>query len=121
MGLRNAYYAKLTRRDEAQAAAERPYHEAHAKLKTLYQEIMGDRELLDSIGAEVELNGDELQVDPGPIFIRAGVDKAGDYHLTYEIKSADDPEVRSIPVTSIPDIEEAIASLLVDYDDRDQD
>lgn len=119
MGLRDAYYAKVNRRDEAQAAAERPYHEAHAKLKALFQEIMRDRELLDSIGAEVELNGDELQVDPGPIFIRASVDKAGDYHLTYEIKSADDPEIVTLPVKSIPDIEEAIAGLLVDYDDRD--
>lgn len=119
MGLRDAYYAKITRRDEAKAAAERPYQEAHAKLKALFQEIMGDRALLDSIGAEVELNGDELQVDPGPIFIRARVDKAGDYHLTYEIKSADDPVVRTMPVKTIPDIEEAIAGLLVDYDDRD--
>ncbi|WP_091739343.1 hypothetical protein [Phenylobacterium immobile] len=119
MALRDAYYAKLSRRDEAQAAAERPYHEAHAALKALFQEIMRDRELLDSMGAEVELNGDELQVDPGPIFIRASVDKAGDYHLTYEIKAADDPEVRTVPVKTIPDIEEAIAALLVDYDDRD--
>jgi len=115
MALRNAYYAQLGRRREAEAAAARPYQAAHAQLKALYREIMGDRELLDAIRAEVELNGDELQIDPGPILIRVAVDQAGDYQLTYEIKSHDDPEVRTVPVTSIPDIEEAVASLLVEY------
>jgi hypothetical protein len=115
MALRDAYYAQLTRRQEAEEAAARPYDEAHARLRALYTDIMADRELLDSILAEVELNGDELQIDPGPILIRASVDGAGDYHLTYEIKRPDDPEIRTIPVTSIPDIEEAIAGLLVQY------
>ncbi len=115
MGLRDAYFAQLTRRQEAEEAAARPYDEAHAKLKALFQDIMADRELLDSILAEVELSGGELQIDPGPIMIRAIVDKAGDYHLTYEIKANDDPEVRTIAVKSISDIEEAIAGLLVQY------
>jgi len=115
MGLRDAYFSKLERKKEAEAAAERPYQEAYAKLKTLFQDIRGDRELMDSILAEVELNGDELQIDPGPIFIRIAVDQAGDYHMTYEIKSHDDPDVIDVPVKSIPDIEEAIASLLIQY------
>ena len=115
MALRDAYFAHLARKTEAEEAAARPYDEAHARLAALYRDILGDRELLDSILAEVELNGDELQIDPGPILIRATVDAAGDYHLTYEIKSADDPEIRAVPVKSISDIEEAIAGLLVQF------
>jgi hypothetical protein len=105
----------MERKQQAEEAAERPYHEAHARLKQLFHEIMADRELLDSILAEVELNGDELQIDPGPIFIRVAVDQAGDYRMTYEIKSHDDPEIVEVPVKSIPDIEEAVADLLIKY------
>ena len=115
MGLRDAYFSKLERKKQAEEAAERPYQEAHARLKALFHEVMADRQLLDHILAEVELNGDELQIDPGPIFIRVAVDQAGDYHMTYEIKSHDDPDVIDVPVKSIPDIEEAIASLLIQY------
>jgi hypothetical protein len=115
MGLRDAYFSKLERKKEAEAAAARPYHEAHERLKVLFHEIMADRELLDAILAEVELNGDELQIDPGPIFIRVAVDQAGDYRMTYEIKANDDPQIVDVPVKSIPDIEEAIASLLIQY------
>ena len=115
MGLRDAYFSQLNRREEAEAAAARPYQEAHAKLKALYKEIMADREMLDVIRGEVELLEDELQIDPGPVLIRATVDKAGDYHLTYEIKSHDDPEIREVTVKSIPDIEEAVAGLLIQY------
>jgi hypothetical protein len=115
MGLRDAYFSKLERRKQAEEAAERPYQEAYARLKALFHQIMADRELLDQILAEVELNGDELQIDPGPIFIRVAVDQAGDYHMTYEIKSNDDPEIIEVPVKSIPDIEEAVADLLVQY------
>ena len=120
MALRDAYFTRLNRKQEAEDAALRPYEEAHAKLRALFQEIMGDRDFLDAILAEVELNGDELQIDPGPIMIRARVDRNGDYHLTYEIKAADDPEIRTLPVKSISDIEEAVAGLLVQYpNDRD--
>ncbi|CAN7168899.1 hypothetical protein LJR225_000318 [Phenylobacterium sp. LjRoot225] len=115
MGLKDAYFSKLERKKQAEEAAERPYQEAHARLKTLFHEIMADRQLLDHILAEVELNGDELQIDPGPIFIRVAVDQAGDYHMTYEIKSHDDPDVIDVPVKSIPDIEEAVADLLIQY------
>jgi hypothetical protein len=115
MGLRDAYFSKLDRKKQAEQAAERPYQEAYARLKALFHEIVADRTLLDAILAEVELNGDELQIDPGPIFIRVGVDQAGDYHMTYEIKAHDDPRIVDVPVKSIPDIEEAIADLLVQY------
>lgn len=115
MGLKDAYALKLARQKEAAEAAARPYQDAYAKLKALHREIMADREMLDIIRGEVELLDDELQIDPGPVLIRATVDKAGDYHLTYEIKSHDDPEIRTIPVTSIPDIEEAVAGLLIEY------
>lgn len=115
MGLRDAYFSKQERKKQAEEAAERPYHEAHERLKVLFHEVMADRELLDAILAEVELNGDELQIDPGPIFIRVAVDHAGDYHMTYEIKSHDDPKIIDVPVKSIPDIEEAIADLLIKY------
>jgi hypothetical protein len=115
MGLRDAYFSKLERRKQAEEAAERPYQEAYARLKALFHQIMADRELLDQILAEVELNGDELQIDPGPIFIRVAVDQAGDYRMTYEIKSNDDPDIIEVPVKSIPDIEEAVADLLVQY------
>ena len=115
MGLRDAYYSKLERKKQAEEAAERPYQEAHARLKALFHEIMADRQLRDHILAEVELNGDELQIDPGPIFIRVAVDQAGDYRMTYEIKSHDDPEIIEVPVKSIPDVEDAIAHLLIQY------
>jgi hypothetical protein len=115
MGLSDAYFSKLERKRLAEEAADRPYQEAHARLKALFHEIMADRQLLDAILAEVELNGDELQIDPGPIFIRVAVDQAGDYHMTCEIKANDDPEIIEVPVKSIPDIEEAIAGLLIQY------
>jgi hypothetical protein len=115
MGLRDAYFSKLERKKQAEEAAERPYQEAYARLKALFHQIMADRQLLDQILAEVELNGDELQIDPGPIFIRVAVDQAGDYHMTYEIKSNDDPDIIEVPVKSILDIEEAVADLLVQY------
>jgi hypothetical protein len=115
MALKDAYYSKLERKKQAEEAAERPYQEAYARLKVMFHEIMADRQLLDSILAEVELNGDELQIDPGPIFIRIAVDQAGDYHMTYEIKANDDPKVIDVPVKSIPDIEEAVADLLSPY------
>ena len=115
MALRDAYFSKLERKKQAEDAAERPHHEALARLKALSEEIRADRALMDAILAEVELNGDELQIDPGPIFIRVAVDHAGDYHMTYEIKSYDNPKIVDVPVKSIPDIEEAIADLLVKY------
>ena len=120
MALSDAYFSKLERKKEAEEAAERPHHEAYARLKTLFLEIKADRRLMDAILAEVELNGDELQIDPGPIFIRIAVDQAGDYHMTYEIKAYDDPKVVDVPVKTIPDIEEAIADLLIEYA-RDRD
>jgi len=115
MGLKDAYFAKLERKKLAAEAAERPHQEAVERLKALFREIVADRALMDSILWEVELNGEELQVDPGPIFIRVSVDPAGDYHMTYEIKANDDPEIVDVPVKTIPDIEEAIADLLVQY------
>lgn len=115
MALRDVYFSKLERKKQAEEAAERPYHEAHERLKALFHEIRADRALMDAILAEVELNGDELQIDPGPVFIRVAVDHAGDYHMTCEIKSHDDPKIIEIPVKSVPDIEEAIADLLVTY------
>jgi hypothetical protein len=115
MGLRDAYFSRQERKKQAEEAAERPYQEAYARLKALFHEIMADRQLLDAILAEVELNGDELQIDPGPIFIRVAVDQAGDYRMTYEIKANDDPQIVDLPVKSIPDIEDAIADLLIQY------
>jgi len=115
MGLKDAYFAKLERKKLAEEAAERPHHEALERLKVLHREIVADRALMDALLWEVELNGEELQIDPGPIFIRVSVDQAGDYHMTYEIKANDDPKIVDVPVKSIPDIEEAIADLLVQY------
>ena len=117
MSLKDALLAELARKEEAEEAARRPYEAAHAQLKALFHQIMGDKELRDTIRGEVELNGDELQIDPGPILIRATVDAAGDYHLSYEIKSAFDPVIETVEVKSIPDIEQALARLLVQYED----
>ena len=117
MSLKDALTAERTRKREAQEAAEWPHEVAYAQLKALFHQIMGDKELRDSIHGEVELNGDELQIDPGPILIRASVDHAGDFHLTYEIKSAFDPVIRTVEVKTIPDIEQALARLLVQYED----
>jgi len=117
MSLKEALLAEKSRKLEAEEAARRPYEAAHAQLKAMFHQIMGDRELRDAIRGEVELNGDELQIDPGPILIRATVDDAGDYHLTYEIKSAADPVIKTIEVKSIPEIEQAVARLLVEYEE----
>ena len=51
--------------------------------------------------------------------IRASVDHAGDFHLTYEIKSAFDPVIRTLEVKTIQDIEATLARLLVQYEDVD--
>ncbi|HEX8231744.1 MAG TPA: hypothetical protein VF559_00135 [Caulobacteraceae bacterium] len=115
MSLKDAFTEELTRKEECEEAARRPYEEAHAKLKALFHEIMSDRDFRTSLRAEVQLNGDELQIDPGPILIRATVDRQGDYAMTYEIKHHEEPEIRTVEVTTIPDIEKAIARLLVEY------
>jgi len=116
MSLKDALTRERTRKREAEEAAERPHEVATAQLKALFHQIMGDEELRDWIHGEVELNGDELQVDPGPILIRASADHAGDFHLTYEIKSAFDPVIRTVEVKSTSDIEQALARLLVQYE-----
>ncbi len=117
MSLKEALEAEQNRKIEAEEAARRPYEAAHAQLKAMFHQIMGDEALRDSIGGEVELNGDELQLDPGPILIRITVDAQGDFHLSYEIKSATNPVIRDVKVATIPDIEQAVARLLVEYDD----
>ena len=119
MSLKDALTAERTRKRQAEKAAERPHDIAYAQLKALFHQIMGDQDLRNWIHGEVELNGDELQIDPGPILIRASVDGAGDFHLTYEIKSAIDPVIRTVEVKSIPDIEQALARLLVEYEDAE--
>ena len=119
MSLKDALTAERSRKREVEEAERRPHDVAYAQLKALFHQIMGDRELRDSIHGEVELNGDELQIDPGPILIRARVDHAGDFHLNYEIKSAFDPVIETVEVKSIPDIEQALARLLVEYEDVD--
>jgi hypothetical protein len=117
MSLKEALLAEQSRKREAEEAARRPYEAAHAQLKGLYQQIMADRELRDAIRGEVELLGDELQIDPGPILIRILVDPAGDFSLNYEIKSPVDPVTKTVEVASIPDIELAVARLLVEHQD----
>lgn len=115
MGLKEEYEAQLNRKREAEEAERRPYAEAYAELKALFHSIMNDREFRQSLHAEVELNGDELQIDPGPILMRAIVDKNGDYQFTYEIKHHEEPVIKEVKVKTIPDIEQAIARLLVEY------
>jgi len=119
MSLKDALTAERTRKREAEEAERRPHEAAYAQLKALFHQIMEDEELRDSIHGEVELNGDELQIDPGPILIRASVDHAGDFHMTYEIKSAFAPVIKTLEVKTIPDIEQALARLLVQYEDID--
>jgi hypothetical protein len=115
MSLKDAYTEELTRKRECEEAARRPYEDAHAKLKAFFHEIMSDRDFRNSLHAEIQLNGDELQIDPGPILIRATVDKQGDYAMTYEIKHHEEPRIETVEVTTIADIERAIAKLLVEY------
>lgn len=117
MSLKDALEAQKARKTEAEEAARRPYEAAHAQLKAMFHQVMGDEALRDAIGGEVELNGDELQIDPGPILIRITVDAQGDFHLSYEIKSAVNPVIKDVEVKTIPDIEQAVARLLVEYDD----
>src|SRR3954469_23674141 len=118
MSLKDEYQNELQKKRDCEEAERRPYEEAHAHLKALFHSIMDDREFRQSLHAEVELNGDELQIDPGPILMRATVDKSGDYHFTYEIKHHEDPVIKEVPVKTIPDIERAIARLLVEYEEN---
>ena len=119
MSLKEALLAEQTRRREAEEAARRPYEAAFAELKALHQQVMADQELRDAIRGEVELLEGEWQVDPGPIMIRVTVDAQGDYHLTYEVKSPTNPVINTVEVKTIPDIEKAVARLLVEYEDVD--
>lgn len=119
MSLKDAIAAERARKREAEEAARRPFEAAYAQLTALYQQIREDAELRSAIRGEVELLENELQIDPGPILIRILVDAAGDFSMTYEIKSPTNPVVKTAPVASIPDIELAVARLLVEYDDHD--
>lgn len=119
MSLKDALAAERARKREAEEAARRPFEAAYAQLKGLYQQIREDEDLREAIRGEVELLDHELQIDPGPILMRILVDAAGDYSMTYEIKSPTNPVIETVPVASIPDIEAAIARLLVEYDDHD--
>ena len=47
------------------------------------------------------------------------MDARGDFHMTYEIKRPNDPEIREVAVKTIPDIEQAVARLLVEYETVD--
>jgi hypothetical protein len=115
MSLKDEYLNELEKKRAAEEAERCPYDQAYAQLKALFHSIMDDREFRQSLHAEVELNGDELQIDPGPILMRASVDRDGDYHFTYEIKHHEEPVIKDVPVKTIPDIEQAIARLLVEY------
>ncbi len=68
----------------------------------MFHQITDDPDFRESLHAEIELNGDELQIDPGPIFIVVSVDAAGDYHMTCEIKSSSDPVITTVEVKTIP-------------------
>lgn len=117
MSLKEALDAERRRKREADEAARRPYEAAYAQLTALYQQIREDQELRAAIRGEVELLEHELQIDPGPILIRVTVDEAGDFGFTYEIKRANGPLIKTVDVAGIPDIEAAVARLLVEYDD----
>jgi len=119
MSLKDAIAVERARKREAEEAARRPFEAAYAQLKALYQQIREDEDLRDALRGEVELLDNELQIDPGPILMRILVDKAGDFSMTYEIKSPVNPVVKPVTVATIPDIEAAIARLLVEYDDHD--
>ena len=119
MSLKDAIAAERLRKHEAEEAARRPFDAAYAQLKSLHQQIREDEELRDAIRGEVELLSNELQIDPGPILIRIRVDAAGDFSMTYEIKSPTNPVIETVTVASIPEIETAVARLLVEYADHD--
>lgn len=117
MPLKSLYTAELDKRRSAMADEAAPFERAKAQLAALHGEIVHDRELLDHIRGEVELlDGDELQIDPGPVLIRAFALPDGSFRVTYEVKRPSAPVQADAPgVATIDDVEAAIARLLAQY------
>ena len=114
MSLRAAYEAELRRAQESEENAGAPRRQALARLQAFYEEIV--REPLGDASLEVEFRDDELLIDPGAVMITVKVSEDGGYRLFYEEKRPDDYVLTEVPgMTSIEDLEQAIARLMVQY------
>ena len=116
MPLKDHYFAELERKQLAQKEKCASLEEAKAKLKGLYRSIMDDREFYDLLRAEVELLDDDLRIDPGPIMIVITAMPDGALRLEYEVKKPDDYHSTVLgDVSTLDDVERAVAKLLVQY------
>ena len=114
MSLRAAYEAELRRVEAAATAEDAPRHAALERLGAFYQEIV--REGLPDTSLEVEFRDEELLIDPGKVMITVRVTPEGGYRLFYEVKRPDDYVLTEVPgVTSIDDLKQTIARLMVQY------
>jgi hypothetical protein len=121
MPLKDLYREELAKRQAVEAARCASFEEAKARLTELYRSIVGDRELMEEIRAEVELLDDDLRIDPGPIMIIVTALPTGDIRLEYEVKRAGDYRSTVLPdVKTIDDAERAIARLLAEYGDDEK-
>jgi hypothetical protein len=114
MSLRAAYEAELRRVQDSEDAAGAPRREALDRLRRFYEEIV--REGLPDTSLEVEFRDEELLIDPGAVMITVKVTEEGAYRLFYEVKRPDDYVLSEVPgVSSIEDLEQAIARLMVQH------
>jgi hypothetical protein len=113
MSLRAAYEAELRRVEDTAAAAGAPRREGVERLRAFYEEI--EREGLPDTTLEIEFRDEELLIDPGAVMITVRVTPEGGFRLFYEVKRPDGYNQTEVPVTSIEDLEQAIARLMVQY------
>ena len=116
MSVQDLYHAEVARRREAREKECAPYEAAKAQLKALHDSLVGDREFMDEILAEIELLDDDLRIDNGPLMIVLTAQPSGGVRLEYEVKKPGNYESTVIPhVRTIEDAEKSIARLLAEY------
>jgi hypothetical protein len=113
MSLRTAYEAELARVVDAQSAAGAPRREALERLRAFHAEI--EREGLPDTSLEIEFRDEELLIDPGAVMITVRVTPEGGFRLFYEVKRPDGYNQTEVPVSSIEDLEQAIARIMVEH------
>jgi hypothetical protein len=113
MSLRTAYEAELARAVEAHSAAGAPRREALERLRAFHAEI--EREGLPDTSLEIEFRDEELLIDPGAVMITVRVTAEGGFRLFYEVKRPDGYNQTEVPVSSIEDLEQAIARIMVEH------
>ena len=116
MALKDLYRTEVEKLRAAREQQCAPYEASLAQLRGLYRSMVDDQELMDELGAEVELLDDDLRIDPGRIMIVVTALPAGGLKMEYEVKRPGNYESTALPeVRTIEDAERAIAKLLAEY------